>query len=402
MSDARSVHQWVLALFLVGLAFSITLSESVLALLALLGLWRLRNASVRAALGFPLAGPVLAFAAATLLSAFRSENPAASLVDARGLLLFAVLYVLLEALPDVDAADKFLTRLFLLLAIHAGLSVIQVALCPREPVRLAVLARFFHRCDRAHGFFSIYMTLAGVLTLVLLATLPRLIGRTGERQRWMLPAWAISGLGLVLTLTRGAWLGFVAGAIALSLYLRRFSVLVAIAAVLLGILLLPAGPLEHRIRSFADPSDPTMRERLLMWQSGLAIIRDHPLTGVGPGQVKAVFPRYALPEAHRKTTSHVHNTPLQITAERGLLGLAAWLWIWSAFFLRGARLLRRIGPAQAREWRLVAGSLVAIVGFLVAGLFEHNFGDSEVVMVAYAVMVLPFVVERSLGGEDRR
>jgi len=33
----------------------------------------------------------------------------------------------------------------------------------------------------------------------------------------------------------------------------------------------------------------------------------------------------------------------------------------------------------------------------VAGLFEHNFGDSEVVMVAYAVMVLPFVVERSLG-----
>jgi O-antigen ligase len=341
--------------------------------------------------------PVLAFAATTLLSALRSANPAASLVDAKGLLLLAVLYVLADALPDVDAADRFLTALFLLVTAHAGLGVIQVALCPREPVSLPFLARFFHRCDRAHGFFSIYMTLAGVLTLVLLATLPRLLARTPERRRWMLPLWALSGLGLVLTLTRGAWLGFLAGAAALSLVLRRLSALVTMGAVLLGLLLLlPAGPLEHRVRSFGDPSDPTMRERLYMWESGLQIVRDHPLTGVGPGQVKAVFPRYALPEAHRKTTSHVHDTPLQITAERGLLGLGAWLWIWIAFFLHGARLLRRIGPQREREWGLVAGSLAAVLGFLVAGLFEYNFGDSEVVMVAYAVMALPFVVARSL------
>jgi hypothetical protein len=40
--------------------------------------------------------------------------------------------------------------------------------------------------------------------------------------------------------------------------------------------------------------------------------------------------------------------------------------------------------------------VAAIAGFLVGGLTEYNFGDSEVVMVAYAVMALPFVVERSL------
>jgi hypothetical protein len=37
--------------------------------------------------------------------------------------------------------------------------------------------------------------------------------------------------------------------------------------------------------------------------------------------------------------------------------------------------------------------MAAIVGFLVAGLSEYNFGDSEVAMVAWAVMALPWVVE---------
>ena len=386
----------MLGLFVAGLAFSITLSESSLFLLALFWLWRLRTETTRAALAFPLAGPVLAFATATLLSALRSEHPAASLVDARGLLLLAVLSVLVEALPTVEAADRFLRGLFLLLAIHAGLGVVQVALCPEAAGALPLLGRLFHRCDRAHGFFSIYMTLAGVLTVALLAILPQLLLRAPERRGWILPAWAVSALGLVLTLTRGAWLGFLAGATALWLLLRRLSVLVAIVGVLLLTLLLflPSGPLGGRLRNLEDPT--TMRERLYMWQSGLAIVRDHWLTGVGPGQVKAVYPRYARPEAVRKTTSHVHNTPLQIAAERGVLGLAAWLWLWLAFFVRGGRLLERLGPTQAPERRLVAGSLAAVVGFLVAGLFEYNFGDSEVVMVAYAVMALPFVVERSL------
>jgi hypothetical protein len=41
----------------------------------------------------------------------------------------------------------------------------------------------------------------------------------------------------------------------------------------------------------------------------------------------------------------------------------------------------------------VVGSLAAIVGFLVAGLSEYNFGDSEVMMVAWALMALPWVAD---------
>jgi len=40
------------------------------------------------------------------------------------------------------------------------------------------------------------------------------------------------------------------------------------------------------------------------------------------------------------------------------------------------------------------GALAAIVTFLVAGLFEYNFGDTEVLLVALAVMALPFALAR--------
>ena len=76
----------VLVAFVVGLCCSITLCEGALILLTLLWLWRLRDPAVRAAQTWPLGRPVLAFAAATLLSALASGHVAASLAASKGLL----------------------------------------------------------------------------------------------------------------------------------------------------------------------------------------------------------------------------------------------------------------------------------------------------------------------------
>jgi O-antigen ligase len=90
----------------------------------------------------------------------------------------------------------------------------------------------------------------------------------------------------------------------------------------------------------------------------------------------------------------LHNSALQILVELGVAGLLAWLWIWVAFLTEAVRLLRRLPAAAIRERALVAGSIAAITGFLVAGTAEHNFGDSEVVMLAWVIVALPYVVVR--------
>jgi putative inorganic carbon (HCO3(-)) transporter len=135
-----------------------------------------------------------------------------------------------------------------------------------------------------------------------------------------------------------------------------------------------------------------------MWRSGLAMVRDHPVLGSGPGGVKREYPRYASADALQQHRGHLHNVPLQIVVERGVLGLTAWCWVFVAFFYGAGRTLRTL-PAEASGARqLVVGSIAAIAGFLVGGLTEYNFGDSEVVMIAWAVMALPFVVSRDDAG----
>lgn len=390
---------WLLLALTVGLAASISLAEITLVLLAAWLVFGPRPAAGPRA-GWPLLGPLAAFAAWTLVAALASSRPAASLLAAKGLLTLGAFYVVLHALPDRAAARRFATGLFVAVSLVALLAIAQVGFCPAGgTVESGPLRLLFHKCARARGFFSIYMTLAGVLTLVLVSVLPRL-AHGGRSVVWALPAWLAGVLALGLTYARGAWLGFAVGAVAGALTLRRrWLVLVALALVIAGTLAVEPGVLE-RLLTLGDLADDTARDRLAMLDAGLRLVRAHPVTGVGPGEVKRLYPAWATEEALRRSTSHLHDTPLQIVVERGIPGLAAWIAIWVAFFARAARTLRRI-PADDEESRgLVLGSMAAIAAFLVAGLFEYNFGDTEVLLVALALMALPFVVARDLATAD--
>jgi O-antigen ligase len=387
-----SVRGVLLVAFAAGLGLSITLSEAALALLTLHLLWRLRDPVVRVAARWPLWAPVLAFSAVTVLAALLSGHPRASLEASKGLLLVAALYVTADALQEPAAAGRFLTLLTLITTVAAVVGLLQVGLCIGSTGPAAAPRWLSHRCDRAHGFFSIYMTLAGVLSLVLLATLPRLLLEDGRRRRLAVP-WLLMLWGLILTYTRGAWLGFAAGVLTVAGTIRRGRWVPLVGLLLLAAAALMAPrELRHRFLSMTDPGEAGVRERVYMWRSGLAMWRQRPLLGVGPGGVKRDYSRYARPEAFKKRTGHVHNTPLQILVERGVLGLIAWLWIWGAFYAGAIGQLRRL-PSEARTERaIVVGSIGAITGFLIGGLSEYNFGDSEVVLVAWVIMALPWAV----------
>jgi O-antigen ligase len=388
-----ALRRAVFGAFVLGLGLSITLSESALTLLTLLWLWRLRGSEARAAARWPLWQPVLAFSAVSVASALISGHPLTALGACKGLLLVSALYVTADVLSGPADGHRFLSALLVVATVAAVVGLLQTVACPGPAADYGSPSWLYHRCFRARGFFSIYMTLAGVLSLVLLASLPRLLPGAAL-PRWPTLPWLVSLIGLLATYTRGAWMGFAAGVLALLPMTRKGRWLLLGGLIVLGLTVL-VGPQQVRERflTMGNPDDPTVKERVYMWRSGLAMWRQHPMLGLGPGGVKREFASYALPEAVKKRTGHLHNTPLQILVERGVLGLAAWLWIWAAFIAKGLGLLRRLPEEAGRERALVVGSLAAIVGFLVAGLSEYNFGDSEVVMVAWALVALPWVAE---------
>ena len=121
------------------------------------------------------------------------------------------------------------------------------------------------------------------------------------------------------------------------------------------------------------------------------MIAAHPLTGVGPNMVERRYAEYRGDDAVNQINPHLHNNPLQIAAERGLPALAIWIW----FIVALARdLWQRFSKGQQRF--LAGAALATVVALLTAGLFEYNFGDSEVLMLFLIVVTLPAAAARTL------
>ncbi len=139
-----------------------------------------------------------------------------------------------------------------------------------------------------------------------------------------------------------------------------------------------------------DLHDPTNRDRVAMLREGRAMIADHPLTGVGPNMVERVYAQYRDPLAVEKVNPHLHNVAMQIAAERGLPALAIWLWFVGTVIWDLWHKLR-----TSRHTFLAATALAATAGMLSAGLFEHNFGDSEFLMLFLVLLTLPFAADRT-------
>ena len=85
----------------------------------------------------------------------------------------------------------------------------------------------------------------------------------------------------------------------------------------------------------------------------------------------------------------MHNNFVQLAVDTGILGLSAWLGIWVFFF----RLLYYksfdLKSDSSERW-IVLGSAATGLAFLAGGCFETNFYDSEIAMILYFIMALPF------------
>lgn len=212
------------------------------------------------------------------------------------------------------------------------------------------------------------MTFSG---LILPLSLMLLVLWWHERRWWQLTAGSLATVTLLLTFTRSVWLGWIVAAFVVLLASRARLAFYALPVLILFVTFLPIDLFSRLISTF-DMKQESNFDRIRMLEAGVEMIRDFPLLGVGPANVKEVYAIYRKPDAPRVRPPHLHNNVVQLWAERGILGLGAYLVLLGLFLrecLRG-----RHGPQ--RKWS-DAGLAIA-VSLTVAGLFEFNFGDTEV------------------------
>jgi O-antigen ligase len=323
----------------------------------------------------PIFWPLVAYAAWSLISVAFSLDPRASLFSSKQLGLFLVVPAVYALTPG-RRAGRVLNLVITVGAISAIIGVAQYGIFQYDTLGRRPLGSLGH-----------YMTYAGLLMLVITATVARLLF---ERRDRVWPALVLPAMvaAVALSLTRSAWVGTCAGVAALLLLkdFRLVALLPLVAAV--TFVLSPAG-VTDRVYSMFNMKDETSRDRIAMLKAGAGIVQHHPLTGVGPSMVQQAYPVYRTSDAVKPLQPHLHNVPLQIAAERGLPALAAWIWFVVAAVIELACRLRR----TTRPF-LAAAGLGAVAAMLAAGMFEHNFGDSEFLLMFLVIVTLPFASER--------
>jgi len=373
---------WLLMIALLFSLVSISLAEGFLFLAVISwALWLVKDKLVFRAPTFAI--PLGVYMALSVASAVHSVNPGVSFRDLREMavyLLVPVAYMSLRSLDDIRKAN---------LAVFASAAA-------------SILYSFYHFLFRAlpgeriKGFMGHYMTQGGLLVLFLsLALAMLLFERKKVRLLWGAGALAASA-ALLMTMTRSAWIGL-AAALGVLVFLYRPKFLWAVPALLVLVFFVSPEPVRERARSIFTLRGFSNRMRVEYLKAGTRIIRDYPLLGTGPDTVDMVYqiPKYGLSEDAKRNV-HLHNTEVQIAAERGIPALLAWIAFIGWILLGLVRILRNKDPGT---YPLAAGGLAVLTALVVSGLFEYNFGDSEITILFLYLVTMPFAALRIVEGK---
>ena len=135
------------------------------------------------------------------------------------------------------------------------------------------------------------------------------------------------------------------------------------------------------------------KDRLSIWRIALEIIRDHPIFGIGNGNFKKLYKKYMRPD-DRKPVGHPHNDFLNIYLTAGIGGFIAYIMIFYLFIRNIYKTYLSINNKEPFYKGILLGSIGSVISFLVAGLAQNYFTDSENGMLLWFVMGLALKIEQ--------
>ncbi len=218
---------------------------------------------------------------------------------------------------------------------------------------------------RASGPFGIPNSLAAFLLLLLPVAGAQAFRRGTSAVARVGWAWitGVLAFGLLLTLSRGAWLGLALALMAWPLASPRWTLRRRLAAaavvggaiILAGVVLYQASP-KARARLAQLVPEAGERTRPIMWRAAWKMFQEHPGWGSGAGSYNVRFEKYR-PEGFNDDPRWAHNDYLNTLADYGGVGFVLFFGACGVLVWQG-RVAPRAGdfsrPAPARRSSLLA------------------------------------------------
>jgi putative inorganic carbon (HCO3(-)) transporter len=192
-------------------------------------------------------------------------------------------------------------------------------------------------------------------------------------------------LAVYLTYSRGAYLGIAAGLLLIGLFSGRRVRLAVAALLVIGVIALIPFSQTERFKSLFQEGTGTGFFRVSVWESGIAMIRDHPVLGVGLDNFLYEYPKYIQPDAWREPNlAHPHNIVLDFWVRLGIGGVVALGWLLFEFYRAG---LKRLAGANRA---LVLGLMASMIAALAHGMIDAAYFYVDlafVFMLTFGVMM---------------
>ena len=371
-----------LFVFVAFAMFSISVTQIAAGIGGIAWMWRTQLNRTWGEQNWPLRIPMGLYVAACLIAVADAYDVSYSFESLKKLFEILIFFWVINCVRNNKLRDS-LVLLLIVSATLAGLLGFYQAW--RDGVQ---------HWTRVEGTMSFYMTFAGLLMMVGMVALGRIFFRR-PIEHWLYFSVGIISICLLFTLTRQAWFGFLIGLVFLT-YIWKKQFLLVLPVFIVVVFLASPPQAKERLRSMVSGNDYTFIMRTTLWKGGWEISKDHLLTGCGFRCVDLVHHQYPDPTGYVERLRGMHNNFMQLLVDTGILGLSAWLGIWFYFFRMLYKKAMALEGDTHERWALF-GSAAAVIAFLSGGFFESNFYDSEVVMVLYFIMALPFA-----GSEQRR
>ncbi|HEY9664134.1 MAG TPA: IctB family putative bicarbonate transporter [Allocoleopsis sp.] len=197
--------------------------------------------------------------------------------------------------------------------------------------------------------------------------------------------WVVNSACLILTFSRGGWIGFVVAGFLLlvllvhwfSVYLPRFwriwalPIVLGVSAAAIILAVATVEPLRDRVASiFVGREDSSNNFRLNVWMAVIEMIKDRPVLGIGPGNdaFNKIYPKY---QEAGFTALSAYSIFLELAVEAGLIGLACFLWLLVVTLNQGWQQIQRLRSLRSGEGFWLMAAVAAMFGML-----SHGFVDT--------------------------
>jgi len=202
---------------------------------------------------------------------------------------------------------------------------------------------------------------------------------------------------LVLTLSRGGWIGaliglaFMAIALVTSRHFKKKRLIAALAGgfLAMALIVLASTPVVERILTIAQRGDiPNFSARVTAWGGIVDMIKDYPILGIGPGNFATIFTQYQ-PPGFASRYFYAHNDYIHFTSEVGLPLVAIIVWMIIALYRKGFRKLK--SPSRLVRG-ITLGAMSGITAILVHSISDFNLhipANALLFTILAAIVVAP-------------